>query len=203
MKKLKLAVAVAVAAALPFTAHAAPATWTIDGAHSTTGFAVKHLVVSTVRGQFGKTSGTLHLDDADPSRSSVEAVVDASSIDTQNAQRDAHLASPDFLDVAKHPTITFRSTKVEPHGKDKLVVTGELTLHGVTKPAAFDVTASPVVKGMAGELRRAFSATTRIDRRDYGLRWSKAVEAGPVVGDEVTITLDLEATPEAPKSAAR
>ena len=198
---MKLALAVAIA--LPFTAHATPAPWTIDGAHSTTGFAVKHLVISTVRGQFGKTSGTLRLDDADPTRSSVEAVVDASTIDTQNAQRDAHLKSPDFFDVAKHPTITFRSTKVEPRGKDRLTVTGDLTLHGVTRPATFDVTASPVVKGMAGESRRAFSATTRIDRRDYGLTWNKAVEAGPVVSDEVTITLDLEATPEAPKAAAR
>jgi polyisoprenoid-binding protein YceI len=178
------------------------ADWNIDPAHTQTSFAVKHLVVSTVRGEFGKTTGTVHLDDADLTRSSVEATIDAATISTRNPDRDAHLRSPDFFDVARYPTVAFRSTKVEKAAAGALEVTGDLTLRGVTRPVTLDVTISPEVKGMGGETRRAFSATTRINRQDYGLRWSKAVEAGPVVGDEVTITIDVEAVREQPKAAS-
>jgi polyisoprenoid-binding protein YceI len=185
----------------PALALAAP--WNIDPAHSQTTFSVKHLVISTVKGEFGKTAGTIDIDDADPARSRVEATIDASTISTRNADRDAHLRSADFFDVAHHPTITFRSTKVEREGADALRVTGDLTLRGVTRPVVLQVSTSPAVKGMGGETRRAFSATTRINRQDYGLKWSKAVEAGPVVGDEVAIFVDVEAVREQAKAAAR
>ena len=178
------------------------ADWNIDPAHTQTSFAVKHLVVSTVRGEFGKTTGTVHLDDADLARSSVEATIDAATVSTRNPDRDAHLRSPDFFDVARYPTVTFRSTKVQKAAAGALEVSGDLTLRGVTRPVTLDVTISPEVKGMSGETRRAFSATTRINRQDYGLRWSKAVEAGPVVGDEVTISIDVEAVREQPKAAS-
>jgi polyisoprenoid-binding protein YceI len=187
----------------PALALAAPTTWTVDPSHSRVGFAVKHLVISNVRGEFSKYDGKIVLDDADPTRSSVEATVDVGSVDTRVADRDAHLRSPDFFDVANHPTMTFRSTKVAKAGKDRLKVTGDLTLRGVTRPVVLDVATTPEVKGMSGEARRAFSATTKIDRKEFGLTWSKAVEAGPVVGDEVTITLDLEAVKDLPKTAQR
>ena len=199
MKKVLLAL-VALAPAL---ALAAPTTWNIDATHSTAGFSVRHLVISQVRGEFTKLSGAVVLDDADLVRSRVEATIDASSVDTRVPDRDTHLRSADFLDTAKYPTITFRSTKVERAGKDRLAVTGDLTLHGVTRPVKLDVATSPVVKGMFGETRRGFSATTTIARKDYGLIWNKLVEAGPAVGDEVVITLDVEAVQDAPKTAAR
>ena len=198
MKKLLLAL-VALAPAL---ALAAPTTWNIDATHSTAGFSVRHLVISQVRGEFTKLSGAVVLDDADLVRSRVEATIDASSVDTRVPDRDTHLRSADFLDTAKYPTITFRSTKVERAGKDRLAVTGDLTLHGVTRPVKLDVATSPVVKGMFGETRRGFSATTTIARKDYGLTWNKLVEAGPAVGDEVAITLDLELVKDQPKSAS-
>ncbi len=186
----------------PALALAGTSTWNIDAVHSMSGFAVRHLVISTVRGQFAKTTGTIRLDDADVTKSTVEATIDASSVETREAQRDGHLKSPDFLDTAKYPTITFKSTKVERTGKDKLAVTGDLTLHGVTKGVTLEVTTAPDVKGMYGETRRGFSATTKIDRKDYGLTWNKAIEAGPVVGDEVAVTLDIEAVKDQPKSAS-
>jgi polyisoprenoid-binding protein YceI len=119
------------------------------------------------------------------------------------ADRDAHLKSPDFFDAAKYPTITFKSTKVTKAGKDKLKIAGDLTLHGVTKPVTLDVsTTGAEVKGMFGETRRGFSATTRISRKEFGLTWNKVVEAGPAVGDEVTIALEIEAVKDQPKSAS-
>jgi polyisoprenoid-binding protein YceI len=188
-------------AAAPALALAGEATWNIDASHSTTAFTVRHLVISTVRGEFTKTSGTVKLDDADATRSSVEATIDAATISTREPKRDDHLRSPDFLDTAKYPTITFRSTKVQKAGKDKLAVAGDLTLHGVTKPVVLEVTTSPEVKGMMGETRRAFSASTKLSRKDFGVAFNKAVEAGPVVGDEITVLLDLEVVKEQPKSA--
>ncbi len=189
-------------AAVPALALAGAPTWNIDAAHSTAAFAVKHLVISTVRGEFAKLSGKLVLDDGDVTRSSVDATLDVNSITTRVTDRDAHLRSPDFLDAAKYPTITFKSTKVAKAGASGLTVTGDLTLHGVTRPVALDVVASPEVKGMSGETRRGFSATTKISRKDYGLTWNKLVEAGPAVGDEVTIALDLEVVKDQPKSAS-
>lgn len=199
MKKL---VAAALLAA-PLLALAAPTTWNVDASHSQVGFAVKHLVISTVRGEFTKYSGVASLDDADPARSSVDVTIEAASVDTRVADRDGHLRSPDFLDVARYPSITFRSTKVTASGKDRLAVAGDLTLHGVTRPVVLDVTTSPAVKGMFGETRRAFAGQTRISRKEFGLAWGKVVEAGPVVGDEIAITLDVELVKGEPKTAAR
>jgi polyisoprenoid-binding protein YceI len=193
----------AVLSLFPALALAATSSWNVDASHSQVGFAVKHLVISNVRGEFRTYQGKLVLDDADLTRSTVEASIDVGSIDTKVPDRDVHLKGADFFDAANYPSITFKSTKVAKAGKDKLRVTGDLTLHGVTKPVVLDVSASPAVKGMYGETRRAFAATTKIDRKDYGLTWNKLVEAGPAVGDEVTITLDLEAVKDEPKSAAK
>jgi polyisoprenoid-binding protein YceI len=193
----------ALALASPLLTFAAPAAWNVDASHSQVGFAVKHLVISTVRGEFTKYSGVAKLDDADPTRSTVEVSIEAGSIDTRVADRDGHLKSPDFLDVAKYPAITFKSTKVVATGKDRLAVTGDLTLHGVTRPVVLDVTTSAEVKGMFGETRRAFAGQTKISRKDFGLVWNKVVEAGPAVGDELAITLDVELVKDAPKTAAK
>jgi polyisoprenoid-binding protein YceI len=183
--------AVVLSAVLPSLALAS--SWNIDPAHSSSGFTVRHLVVSKVRGTFGKTTGTVALDDKDVTKSSVEATIDVTSISTGIADRDSHLESPDFFDAAKYPTITFKSTKVERAGKDKLKVTGNLTMKDVTKPVVLHVEGPSVaVTGMQGEQRRGASATTKVSRKEFGLTWSKTVEAGPVVGDEVDIQLDLE-----------
>ncbi len=192
----------ALLAAVPALALAAPTAWNVDPSHSQVGFAVKHLVISNVRGEFKSYQGKIALDEADVSRSTVEATIDVNSVDTQVADRDAHLRSPDFFDVAKYPTMTFRSTRVAKAGKDRLKVTGDLTLHGVTRPVVLDVTTTPAVKGMYGETRRGFSASTRISRKEFGLTWNKLVEAGPAVGDDVTIALELEAVKDQPKTAA-
>ncbi|BDG10257.1 YceI family protein [Anaeromyxobacter paludicola] len=190
-------------AALAFPALAGAATWEIDPAHSSTSFSVKHLVITTVRGVFGKTTGTVELDEKSPARSKVEATVDATTIDTRVKQRDDDLKSSNFLDVEKFPTIAFKSTQVRAAGKGKLEVTGDLTLHGVTKPVTFHVTGpSGTVKGMQGELRRSASATARINRHDFGLNYSKAIEAGPVVGDTVDLQIDAELVQKPPAGAA-
>ena len=187
----------------PTLALAAGSSWSVDASHSQVGFSVKHLVISNVRGEFGAYQGKLALDESDVTKSSVEATIDVNSIDTRVADRDTHLKSADFFDVAKYPSITFKSTKVAKAGKDRLKVTGDLTLHGVTKSVVLDVTTSPEVKGMYGETRRGISATTRISRKDFGLTWNKVVEAGPAVGDEVAIALDLEAVKDQPRAASR
>jgi polyisoprenoid-binding protein YceI len=199
--KKTLLSAVAALAVLPSLASAASG-FKIDASHSSVGFSVRHLVISQVRGQFTNVVGTVAVDEADLAKSTVEATIDAASISTQVADRDTHLKSPDFLDAAKYSTIAFKSTKVAKAGKDELKVTGDLTLHGVTKPVTLAVTTTPEVKGMYGETRRGFSATTKISRKDFGLTWNKLVEAGPAVGDEITITLDLEAVKDQPKSAS-
>ncbi|HZZ83706.1 MAG TPA: YceI family protein [Anaeromyxobacteraceae bacterium] len=187
----------------PALALAAPTTWNVDPTHSQVGFAVKHLVISNVRGEFSSYSGKVLLDDADPSRSSVDASIDVNSVNTKVADRDAHLKSPDFFDAAKYPRMTFKSTRVERAGKNQLKVTGDLTLHGVTRPVVLAVETAPEVKGMYGETRRGFAATTKINRKDFGLTWNKVVEAGPAVGDEVAISLDLEVVKDQPKTAAK
>ena len=184
--------ALAVAAVLPLAASAETTTWTIDPVHSTSSFAVKHLVITTVHGQFGKTTGTVQYDEQDPTKSKAEATIDVTTINTQNDKRDADLKSANFFDVANHPTMTFKSTKVEKVGDGKFKVTGDLTIRGNTKPVTLDVTTSQAVKGMQGELRRAFSASGRINRKDFGLAYSKTVEAGPIVGDNVDLTIEAE-----------
>ncbi len=174
MRKLLIVVALG----LPALARAA--TWTLDPAHTSVQFSVRHLMVSTVRGAFGKVTGTVQVDEKDLTRSKIQATIDAASIDTRIEKRDAHLKSPDFLDVAKYPTITFVSKKIEQVDPGHFKVTGDLTLHGVTREVSLDV-----------------EGTTKINRKDFGVTWNQALEAGGVaVGDEVTITIDVEATKE-------
>jgi polyisoprenoid-binding protein YceI len=182
----------ALAALAPALALAQATAWNIDPAHTQTGFTVRHLGITNVRGEFKDTTGTVKLDDKDPSRSSLEVTIDAATINTREDKRDAHLRSADFLDVEKHPKITFRSTKVEKKG-DGYEVTGDLTLHGVTKPVVLEVGAlSPELKDPWGNIRRGVSARTSINRRDFGLQYGKLVEAVPVVGDLVKIEIEAE-----------
>ena len=190
------------ACCLLLSASLASATvYKIDPVHSEVGFAVKHLMVSTVRGKFTKFEGTVEYDPANVAASKVDVKIDASSIDTSNAKRDAHLQSADFFDVEKFPAITFTSKKVE-GAPGALKVTGDLTMHGVTKEVVLDVDGpTDAIKHPSGMNVRGASATTKVDRKDFGLTWNKALEAGGVmVGDEVKITLDLEMD-EAPPAA--
>ncbi|NNB89168.1 YceI family protein [Corallococcus exiguus] len=178
--------------------------WEIDSSHSGAQFAVKHMMVSNVRGTFSNVKGNVNLDDKDITKSTIEATIDATTINTNEPKRDEHLKSPDFFDTAKFPTITFKSTKVAKAGKDKLNVTGDLTMHGVTKPVTLAVEGPTAeTKDAWGNVRRGAVATTKIKRSDFGLTWNKALEAGGVaVGDEVTITLDLETTKKPDAAAA-
>jgi polyisoprenoid-binding protein YceI len=188
--QIKLLV-VSLAVAAPLAVQASE--WSIDPSHSASGFVVRHMMVSNVRGEFGKTSGTVVLDDADVTKSTVNATIDASTINTREPKRDAHLRSPDFFDVAKFPSITFKSTAVKKAGKDHLTVAGELTMHGVSRPVSLDVTLSAEQKSPFGDTRRGATASTKINRKDFGLNWNKALEAGGVlVGEEVSVVLDVE-----------
>lgn len=175
-------------------AFAGASTWNIDPEHTSVGFKVRHLMVSNVKGVFGKVSGIINLDDQDLSRSSVTATIETASIDTGVAKRDAHLKSPDFLDVAKYPTMTFVSTGVVRGSGSTFKLAGNLTLHGVTKPVVLQVEGvSGEIKDPMGNVRRGASATTTINRKDYGLVWNKMLEAGGVaVGDEVVINIEVE-----------
>jgi len=193
MKRILRAVTFALALA-PGLALGQSSTWTIDPAHSHASFSIRHMVISNVRGEFGKMSGTLTLDEKDVTKSSVEATIDATTIDTREPKRDEHLKSPDFFDVARYPAITFKSTKVEKAGKDALKVTGDLTMRDVTKRVVLKVTGpTAAVKDPYGNIRRGVSATTKLDRKDYGVAWSALLEGGgAVVGNEVNIELEVE-----------
>jgi polyisoprenoid-binding protein YceI len=177
---------------VPVLGLADTSTWNFDTSHTATTFAVKHLVITTVRGQFGKTVGKVVLDDQDVTKSVVEATIDTTTIETRVPQRDAHLKSADFFEVEKYPAMTFKSTKVEKAG-DQLKITGDLVVKGQTKPITFDASLTKPIRGPSGDTRFGFTATTKINRKEYGLTWSKAVEAGPVVGDEVSIAIEGEA----------
>ena len=172
----------------------APAVWQIDPAHSSAQFSVRHLMISNVKGEFTKVSGTLVYDPSNPSNSKVDVTIDAGSINTRDAQRDTHLKSADFFDTEKFPTIEFRSTEVRSSG-DGGRITGDLTIHGVTRQVVLDVEGpTPEAKDPWGSTRIAASATTRINRRDFGLVWNAALETGGVlVGEDVKITIDIEA----------
>jgi len=187
---------VLILAALALPSLVRAATWDLDPAHTSVQFSVRHLMVSTVRGAFGKVAGTVAVDEQDLTRSKIQATIDAASIDTRIEKRDAHLKSPDFLDVAKYPTITFVSKKIERVAPDHFKVTGDLTLHGVTREATLDVEGpTPEMNDPWGKTRAGAQATTTINRKDFGLTWNQALEAGGVaVGDEVKITIDVEAT---------
>lgn len=170
-----------------------PTTWTLDASHSTVGFAVRHLMISKTRGRFHRFEGAVHLDEEDPSRSHVEVTIDAASLDTGAPDRDEHLRSPDFFDVANHPELTFRSTDVVLDGSDRATVTGELTIRGTTREVVLDVARIGATEDPWGNERIAYEATTEIDRKDFGLTWNQALETGGVlVGDKIKIKLEVE-----------
>jgi polyisoprenoid-binding protein YceI len=173
---------------------AAASRWKIDPAHTSAQFAVRHLMVSTVRGTMAPVTGVVNLDEADVTKSSVESTIDVNGIDTRKPKRDAHLKSPDFFDVARYPTITFKSKKVTRLADSKFQVTGDLTIHGVTREVVLDVDGQPKpFKDHMGNLRLGGMATTKLNRRDFGINWNKVLDGGGlVVGDEVGITIDVE-----------
>ncbi len=168
----------------------AASTWAIDPAHSVAEFKVKHMMISKVKGQFSGVSGTLERHEGDVTKSKVAVTIDAASVNT----RDAHLKSADFFEVEKFPTLSFKSTRIIPKNQDDHAVEGELTIHGVTHAVRFDVEGpTPPAKDPWGNTRIGVSATTKINRKDYGLTWNTALETGGIlVGEEVTITLDLQ-----------
>ena len=187
----KLILSLLFAAALPVLAQE---TWTIDTGHSSAQFAVRHMMVSTVRGTFGKITGTVKFDPKKLAASSVEASIDTSTVDTRHAKRDEDLRGAEFFDVAKYPKMTFQSTKIVATGKGKYRMTGNLTIRDVTKQVTFDVDGPvpPVDDGKGGKKSGA-TASAKINRREFGLNYNPVLETGGVVvSDEVTITLDIE-----------
>jgi polyisoprenoid-binding protein YceI len=183
------------ALAMAAAATAQAGNWQIDPMHSTAQFAVRHLGVSTVRGAFTKVSGSATYDPADPSKTTLEATIDASSVDTRVEMRDNDLRSPNFFDVQKYPTITFHSKQVKKAGEGKLLITGDLTIHGVTKEVVLDVDGpSAPIKDMKGGQRIGASASTKINRRDFGVNGGAMVAA-----DDINITIDVELTQPAAK----
>ncbi|HSP97943.1 MAG TPA: YceI family protein [Candidatus Dormibacteraeota bacterium] len=175
-------------------AVAGTTTWQIDPDHTSAQFAIKHLMVSTVRGTMGPVTGTVTIDDGDITKSSVTASVDAKGIDTRNQKRDDDLRSPNFLDVAKYPSLTFTSKKVEKVADGSYKVTGDLTLRGVTREVVLAVEGAPTpMQDPFGNTKLGGSATTRINRKDFGVNWNKSLDGGGlVVGDDVDITIDIE-----------
>jgi polyisoprenoid-binding protein YceI len=177
--------------------------WQVDGNHSAVNLTVRHMVISKVRGHFGKWNAKLALDTADLSRSSVEVEIEAASIATGVADRDAHLRSADFLDAQKYPTLTYRSRKVEVLAKDRLRIVGDLTIRGVTREIPLDVEVGGQGKDPWGNVRVGFSATASLNRKDFGLTWNQALETGGVlVADRVDIEIELEAIQQAATQAA-
>jgi polyisoprenoid-binding protein YceI len=167
--------------------------YTIDTAHSSAQFSVVHLAISKVNGEFRKVSGTVYFDPANPEKDKIDAVVDTTTVSTREDKRDEHLKSDAFFDVAKYPTMTFKSTSASKQG-GKLLVMGDLTLHGVTRPVTLEVEGpSAEIKDPFGNFKVGASATTKINRKDFGLTWNKALDGGGVmVGDEVTVNIDVE-----------
>ena len=187
-----LAALVLPAAALATAAGAE--TYQIDTSHSVAAFSVRHMMVSTVRGDLGPVTGTVVYDKADPTKSTVEASIDVKGVTTRDEKRDGHLKGPDFFDVAKFPSAVFKSTKVERDG-EKLKVTGNLTLHGVTKEVVLSVEVPGAEQGMKawGVLKTGTSASTKINRKEFGVSWGAVTDTGgAVVGDDVAVQLDLE-----------
>lgn len=173
---------------------AAVSNWNIDPVHSIAEFRVKHMMISSVRGQFTGVTGTLTYNESDLGKSRVEAVIDVSTINTHDSQRDTHLKSPDFFDAEKFPTMTFKSTRVTRKGDGSLAVSGPLTVHGITKEVEFEVEGpTPPAKDPWGNTRVGVTAKTRVNRTDFGLTFNAALETGGVlVGEDVAITLELE-----------
>jgi polyisoprenoid-binding protein YceI len=190
----RVAVVAGMAVGLSLPARAATSTWQIDPQHSSAQFAVRHLGLSTVRGSFSKLSGTMVLDDQDITKSSVEVTIDVNTVDTREPDRDKDLRSERFFDVTHFPTMTFKSKKVEQLAPGKLRVTGDLTIRGTSREVTLDVDGpTNPVKDPWGNQRLAATATTKINRQDYGVKWNAKLDnGGVVVGDDVNITLDVE-----------
>jgi polyisoprenoid-binding protein YceI len=190
----KAAAAILATAILAIATGASAETWELDPVHSNITFSVQHMMLSHVKGQFEKFSGTITANGSDPNSVKIEATVDAASVNTRAEKRDNHLKSPDFLDVAKYPAITFKSTKIEPDGDGKWKVTGDLTLHGVTKPVTLEITGPTAEVMVMGSPRRGASATTTINRQDFGVAFNKTLDTGGlVVGNNVAVSIDVEA----------
>src|SRR5215469_5027587 len=181
---------------------AGSSTWQIDPAHTAAQFSVRHLAISTVRGGFSNVKGTINFDDTDVNKSSVNVTIDVSTVDTREPDRDKDLKSDKFFDVAHYPSMTFKSKKVEQAGAGRLKVTGDLTIRGTTKEVVLDVEGPTApVKDPWGNQRAAATATTKINRQDFGVKWNATMDnGGVVVGDEVSITLDVEMVKQAAKS---
>jgi len=169
-------------------------TWNLDPAHTVAEFKVKHMMIANVKGHFSKVSGVLIRDESNPANDRVEATIEAASIETRNEQRDGHLKSADFFDVEKFPTLHFKSTGISVVGDGELSVEGDLTIRGVTRKVRFAVEGpTPPAKDPWGSTRIGVSASTKINRKDFGLTWNAALETGGIlVGDDVTITLDTQ-----------
>ncbi|MCB1008827.1 MAG: YceI family protein [Acidobacteria bacterium] len=169
-------------------------TWQIDSAHSGIHFSVRHLVIAKVRGQFGRWTGALAVPDGDFSKATVEVAIDAASIETGVADRDAHLRSADFFDVERFPEITFRSRRVEPIAEGRFALVGDLTLRGTTREVSLEVESAGQTRDPWGNVRAGFAGKTAVDRKEFGLTWNQALEAGGVmVGDKVEIEVEVEA----------
>ena len=190
----QIAALAGLATVLSMPAGATTSNWQIDPQHSSAQFAVRHMAISTVRGAFSKVSGTLMLDDKDISKSRVEVSIDVSTVDTREADRDKDLRSERFFDVAHYPTMTFKSKKVEQIAPGKLKATGDLTIRGTTKEVVLDVDGPTApVKDPWGNQRLAATATAKINRQDFGVKWNATLDnGGVVVGDDVNITIDVE-----------
>jgi polyisoprenoid-binding protein YceI len=193
MKRLSLSLAALTLGAVLIGRPAHASTWEIDPAHTTVTFAVKHMMVTSVKGLFGRVTGTVDLDEKDLTRSAINVLIDPKTIDTREPKRDAHLRSADFFDVARHPQVTFRSTRIERAGRDKLKVTGDLTMHGVSKAVVLAVETTPEIDDALLGRTRGAHATGRLSRKDWGLTWNKMLDAGGVlVSDEVVLDIDVE-----------
>lgn len=190
----RIAVTAGLVAILSLPAAAATPTWQIDPQHSSAQFSVRHMAISTVRGAFSKVTGTIVLDDKDITKSTVDVTIDVSSVDTREPARDNDLRSDRFFDAAHYPTMTFKSRKVEQLAPGKLKVTGDLTIRGTTKEVVLEVEGPTApIKDPWGNLRAAASATTKINRQDFGVKWNATLDnGGVVVGDDVSITIDAE-----------
>jgi polyisoprenoid-binding protein YceI len=191
----KALVAIFASAILAIASSARAETWNIDPVHSNISFSARHMMISDVRGEFDKFSGSITANGEDPNSVVIEATIDTASLNTRSDMRDKDLKGPNFLDVAKYPTMTFKSTKIEPDGDGKWKVTGDLTLHGVTKPVVLEVTGpSTNIKDPYGNTRRGASATTTIKRQDFGISFNKTLDSGGmVVGNDVPVSIDVEA----------
>ena len=196
----RIAITAGLAAVLSLPAGAATSEWKIDPQHTSAQFSVRHMAISTVRGAFSKVTGTILLDNSDITKSTVDVTIDVSTVDTREPDRDKDLRSDKFFDVAHYPSITFKSKMVQQVATGKLKVTGDLTIRGTTKEVVLDVEGPTApVKDPWGNVRAAVTATTKVNRQDFGVKWNATLDnGGVVVGDDVNITIDVEMIKQAP-----